>query len=231
MKTNKIIFSCLFATLLVGPIGQNVNTAYGASSKEHKASGGGHAAARSSGSGGSRAASGGSGHAASRASGAGPAAVRSSGGQTGARQDGRTWSGGRHDGGRGWNRGSYYNRGGVGIGIGVGPSYYGDSYYEENPEDYSEVAQESETCVEPGEIDSMRSYVSNAMGDVKSASVRKGLIGTNNTVRDLGNQFNSEYNIYLKMVQSNDPNVSSQECKLKDIFQKFQSVYGGSVSQ
>jgi len=193
MNRNKILFSCLLATLLVGPLGQ----VYGAKGGGH--GGGGH----HGGAGRAAAVSGGGGHW-HGGGGAGRAAAV---------------SGGHWHGGGGWNGGHGWHGHGWGWGFGLGwPGWgnWGDGWAYPYPVDNTIYVQGSTCSVTPDQVYSMTNDVATAMKANLSQAARS-----------IGDQYRSEFSVYVQMLQNNDPGASDQACKLQGIYESFQNVSQG----
>lgn len=184
MNRSKVLFGCLLATLLVGPLGQIYGRGGHGGGGHHGGGGGGHAAAAIHG--------GGGGH----------------------------WhgGGGHWHGGHGWHGGNGWHghNGWWWGGWGLGPWWWGgwNGWAHPYTVDYNVYVQGSTCSVTPDDVYTMTNNV---------ASATK--YNLSEAARNLAEQYKSEYNTYVQMLQNNDPAASDQACKLQGIYESFQNVY------
>jgi len=118
--------------------------------------------------------------------------------------------------------------------------YYGSPRYQYPVnEGYYQHPQEAVAMAMPSDIQGMVTYVATAMKVVmgtdpemiQDAMKQKDLMQHEGVVMRLGHRFDKEYHVYLSMFQSNDPNLSAQENKLKSVFDSFKAQYESFVNE
>lgn len=96
----------------------------------------------------------------------------------------------------------------------------------------------SETSTVPSDIQGMRPYQMNAMitiryvdlSKISDANKQRGLMQQRDAVTGLGNQFDAEYRKYEDMLQRNDAGLPNQEGTLRSIFESFKAQYENFVN-
>lgn len=116
--------------------------------------------------------------------------------------------------------------------------YYGNPrYYYQHPVEETYYPQQAMTM--PSDIQEMQSYVSNAMNTVMTTDIemisdvkkQKDLMQHEGVVMRLGNRFNKEYQMYLNMFRSNNPNLSAQADKLRNAYNSFKMQYENFMNE